>query len=198
MRCSGWSSLAISACRGEARLARAFACALSLFGALFLAAPASAHVVPVPAFLPSQSTRSIELAGPNERERVMTGFKITTPAGLEIERAHEVEGWAAVFDSSSATWTGGTLAPDATVTFGITLKAASEPGVLTLTTDQLYADGAAVSWPVAITVTPAEDTPSENLVLAAVVGVIGLLLVVAVALLARRRRQPPAETAGDG
>jgi hypothetical protein len=45
-----------------------------------------------------------------------------------------------------------------------------------------------VSWPVAITVTPAEESPSQNLSLAGVIGLIGALLVVAIAMLAWRRR----------
>jgi hypothetical protein len=78
------------------------------------------------------------------------------------------------------------------VAFGITLAAAAEPGILELTAEQLYADGAVVSWLVPITVTPAESSPSQNLALAGVVGLIGLLLVAAIAMLAWRRRRPDA------
>jgi uncharacterized protein YcnI len=156
------------------------------------AGSALAHVVPIPAFLASGSSASIELAGPNERDDPMTGFKVSAPSGLEIEHAHEVDGWTASFDASQATWRGGPLAADASVTFGITLAAAAEPGILELTAEQLYADGAVVSWPVPITVTPAESSPSQNLALAGVVGLIGLLLVAAIAMLAWRRRRPDA------
>ena len=51
MRCSGWSSLAISVC-----------------SALVLAAPAAAHVVATPGFLPSESSESITFEAPNERD----------------------------------------------------------------------------------------------------------------------------------
>jgi uncharacterized protein YcnI len=172
MKCSGWSSLVISAC-----------------SALLLAAPAGAHVVATPAFLPNESSRSIDLAAPNERDDPMTGLRITAPSGLAIEHAHEVDGWDATYDGSTAAWTGGSLAADVEEIFGVTLAADTEPGVVELTAEQLYADGAVVSWPVAITVTPAEESPSQNLALAGVVGLIGVLLVVAVGMLAWRRRE---------
>lgn len=220
MRCSGWSSLAISACRGGTCPALAstkgrtgpaptrrssigrrrsgirptLVGAIAL-AALLLAAPVGAHIVATPAFLPSESSRSIDLAGPNERDDPMTGFRVTAPDGLVIAHAHDVDGWTATFDDSSAEWSGGSLAPDEEEIFGITLKAESEPDVLELSAEQLYADGAVVSWPVDVTVTPAEESPSQNLALAAVIGLIGVLVVVAVAMVAWRRREPPSATA---
>jgi uncharacterized protein YcnI len=171
MRCSGWSSLAISAC-----------------SALVLAASAAAHIVATPGFLPSGSSRSVELAGPNERDEPMTGFRITAPAGLIVEHAHDAEGWTASFDDTGAEWTGGPLGTDVEQIFGITLRADVEPGVFELMAEQLYADRSVVSWPVGITVTPAEESPSQNLAIAGVVALIGVLAVIAIALFALRRR----------
>ena len=173
MRCSGWSSLAISVCSALA---------------LALAGPAAAHVVATPAFLPSGSSRSITFAGPNERDDPMTAFVLTAPAGLEITHAHEVEGWDESVEGSSAAWLGGSVAPDEEVGFGVTLEADADPGVVELRAEQRYADGSVVSWPVALTITPAEDSPSQNLALAGVVALIGVLSVVAIAMLAWRRR----------
>lgn len=166
---------------------------LAVLGVLVLSAgptPALAHVTATPAFLPNESARSIALTAPNERDDPMTGFRVTAPPGLVIEHAHEVEGWKAAHDGSTATWSGGQLAPEVEETFGITLRAATEPAVLELTTEQLYADGAVVSWPVPITVTPAAESPSQYPALAAAVGLIGVLLVVGVVALAWRRRSP--------
>lgn len=163
---------------------------LVLGAVVLVAAPSAfAHVVATPAFLPSESSRSIDLTGPNERDEPMTGFRLTAPPGLVIEHAHEVDGWSETFDDSTATWTGGSLAPDVEEIFGVTLAADTEPGILELTAEQLYADGGVVPWPVAITVTPAEESPSQNLALAGAIGLIGVLLAVVVALLAWRRRQ---------
>lgn len=171
MRCSGWSSLAISVC-----------------SALVFAAPARAHVVAAPSFLASESSESISLEVPNEREEPMTSFTVTAPHGLEIEHAHAVEGWKGTVEDGVATWSGGSLGSNATATFGISLRADVDPGAVTLDAKQGYDSGAVVEWPVALTVTPAEESPSENLALAGIVGLIGVLVVVAVGMFAWRRR----------
>jgi hypothetical protein len=57
-----------------------------------------------------------------------------------------------------------------------------------LEAEQLYRTGDVVRWPVSLTVIPGSDTPSQNLGLAAVVGLIGLLAVAAVVVFAWRRR----------
>ena len=57
-----------------------------------------------------------------------------------------------------------------------------------LETELLYDDGGVVRWPVPITVLPPAEEASQDLALAAVVGLIGLLVVGAVAMLAWRRR----------
>jgi hypothetical protein len=174
MRCSGWSSRAIWVC--------------SLVAALVVAAPAAAHVVASPAFIPSKSTASISLDVPNERSEPMTSFTLTAPDGLVIEHAHPVEGWNGVVEAGAATWTGGSLAASQTADFGITLQADAEPGLVTLQARQGYDSGAIVDWPVTMTVTPAADSPSENLALAGVVGLVGVLVVAGVVVLALRRR----------
>ena len=144
--------------------------------------------MPTPAFLPSGSSESITFSAPNERDDPMTTFVLTVPEGVVIEHAHEVDGWEESLDGSTATWAGGSLAPDVEVGFGATLQADSEPGVVELQAEQRYEDGAVVRWPVALTITPAEDNPSQNLALAGVVGLIGVLVVAAIAMLAWRRR----------
>jgi len=171
MRCSGWSSLAISVC-----------------SALVLAGSASAHVVATPGFLASGSSESITFSAPNERDDPMTGFSLSVPAGLEIVHAHAVTGWDESMDDSTATWSGGPLAPNTELGFGMTLKADVEPGVVELQAQQLYADGSGVSWPVALTITPGEESSSQNLAVAGVVALIGVLALVAIAMLAWRRR----------
>ena len=70
----------------------------------------------------------------------------------------------------------------------MTLKADVEPGVVQAQAQQLYADGSVVAWPVALTITPATESSSQNLALVGVVALIGVLAVVAIAMLAWRRR----------
>ena len=177
MRCSAWSSRAISVCS-------------ALAVALVAAGAASAHVIASPTFIPSEGTERISFSGPNERARPMTAFTVTAPTGLEIEHAHPVSGWTEQWSASKASWTGGSLAPRADVTFGVTFKATAKPGVLNVQAQQRYPDGGIVSWPVPLTVVPPEQSPSQNLALAGVVGLIGVLTVVAIGMLAWRRRTP--------
>ena len=177
MRCSGWSSLAISVCSVTAVV-------------LVLAAPAAAHVVAMPSFLASKSSESISFEAPNERSDPMTSFTLTAPEDIEIEHAHPADGWEGTVEDGAARWTGGSLAAGATTDFGATLKADTEPGVVELTARQGYDSGAVVEWEVLLTVTPAAESPSQNLALAGIVGLIGVLVVIAVAALAWRRRPP--------
>jgi hypothetical protein len=118
----------------------------------------------------------------------MTAFTLSAPAGVEIAHAHEVEGWDESLDGSTATWLGGPLAPDEEIGFGVTLEADVEPGLIELQAVQRYPEGREVSRPVTLTIVPAEESPSQNLALAGIVGLIGALLVVAIAMLAWRRR----------
>jgi uncharacterized protein YcnI len=177
MRCSGWSSLAISVCS-------------CVTAALVVAAPTWAHVVGTPAFLASKSSGSITFEAPNERSEAMTSFTLTAPDGIVVEHAHPVDGWTGTVENRTARWTGGSLAAGQTTDFGATLEADAEPGIVTLTARQGYDSGAVVEWPVSLTVTPAAESPSENLALAGVVGFLGVLVVIGVALLAWRRRPP--------
>ena len=173
MRCSGWSSLAIS---------------VSSAVALAIPGSAAAHIVATPPFFASGSSESISFTGPNERDDPMTAFAMTVPPGIEIAHAHEVEGWDESVEGSTATWLGGPLAPDGELAFGMTLEADAEPGVVELQAEQRYPGGEVVSWPVALTITPADDSASQNLALAGVVGLIGTLVVAAIGMLAWRRR----------
>jgi uncharacterized protein YcnI len=145
-------------------------------------------VVATPAYLPSESSESITFEAPNERAAPMTEFTVTAPPGLVIHHANPVTGWTGVADGTSATWTGGSLPPKQTERFAILLKADVDPGLVQLDAKQLYDDGNVVSWPVQITVLPAAESPRQNLALAGVVALIGLLMVVAIAMLAWRRR----------
>ena len=175
MRCSGWSSLAILVCNAVA-------------AALVLAASASAHVVAQPSYIATGESSTLELRGPNERDAPMTGFSVSVPSGVEILHAHPVDGWEEAIEGQTATWNGGSLAANSEQTFRLELETSVEPGIVALEVEQLYDGGEVVRWPVSLTVVPSAESPSQNLGLAAVVGLIGLLAVAAVAVLAWRRR----------
>jgi uncharacterized protein YcnI len=168
MRCSAWSSLAISVCSALA---------------LILVAPAGAHVDATPAFLAAETTETISLAVHNDREIPMSSFQVAAPAGLRIEEAGESSGWTSSTDGRIATWSGGSVPWNEAVSFELTLGASAEPGAVALETRQGYSDGDVFHWPVPITVVPGEDTSSAGYVWglviagALVVGLAGLAVV---------------------
>jgi len=165
---------------------------LALVAAAALAALAAvpaavAHVVPTPNFVESGTSGNVSFASPNERDKPMTAFVVSVPKDLEIVHAHGPDGWVAATHGPTATWTGGSLAPGKETTFGLLLRASGSPGNVTLQAQQRYADGV-VRWPLTLTITPAAQSPSQNLALAGVVGLIGLLVIAAIGALAWRRR----------
>ena len=172
MRCSGWSSLAISACSGIA--------------ALVLAGPAAAHVVAMPTYVASKGSESILLAVPNEREKPMTSFVVKAPSGSRSRTCIRSPGGTSRRRvRPPRPGPGRSLPPRKEVGFRLTLTADAQPGTLDLDAEQRYPDGGIVQWPVTMTITPPAKSPSQNLALAGVVGLIGLLVVAAIVMLAR-------------
>jgi hypothetical protein len=184
MRSSAWSSLAISACRGEARLALACLVAAS---ALALAGSAGAHIDAVPAFLEAEATGLISLTAHNDRQVTMDGFAILAPPELRIEDIGAVEGWEGSADETTATWTAGSLRSGEAATFSLSVEAPPDPGTVTLRAEQRYPDGEAVEWPIMLTVVPADESSGDVWVYA-IVG-LGLVLAAAGVVLAWRRRE---------
>jgi len=162
--------------------------AAAVLAALVCAAPAAAHVVATPAYVTAQEVDTISLDSPNERQMPMTSFVVTVPRGVEIVHAHGPAAWQVTFTSSTATWSGARLARDASATFVVVLDAKTQPGTVELQAQQRYPDGGVIRWPVSLTVLPGKTSPSQNLQLAAVVGLIGVLVIVAVGALAWRKR----------
>ncbi|HLG10048.1 MAG TPA: hypothetical protein VI409_15375 [Gaiellaceae bacterium] len=172
MRCSGWSSLAISVCSG-----------------LALAAPAAAHVTVVPPFVSAGDTATLSLTGPNEREAEMTGFAVTVPSEFRIVEARSADSWRSAVQGTTATWQGDSLASGAEATFTLEVEGPVGPGPAVLEAAQLYPGGEIVRWTVALTVTPAAETPSQNLGWALVTALAGLVVIsgIGVAVLRRTR-----------
>jgi uncharacterized protein YcnI len=163
--------------------------AAGLLTALVVVSPAAAHVVPQPAYVTAEEVDTISLAAPNERQKPMTGFVVKVPKGVELVHAHgPAPPWQADFAGSTATWSGGSLAPGVTATFGVVLDAKTSAGTVDLLAEQLYPDGGVVRWPISLTVLPSKTSPSQNLQLAAVVGLIGVLVIAATVVLTWRVR----------
>jgi hypothetical protein len=161
---------------------------------------ARAHVVPEPQFVRSGIAATFQLAVPNERPEVMTGFEVTVPDGLRIDEARPAAGWTARVDGSTATWGGGQLTHLAIETFVVVVDVSAEPGPATLETRQLYPSGAKVTWPAGFTVLPGANpsagaTSQDVGPALAVAGVVGLAVALGVALLAWGRRASSGEGA---
>jgi hypothetical protein len=170
------------ACLGSAAI-------LTLTG-LALARSAEAHVFPDPTYVATESATSVELSLPNERRVPMTAFELRVPAGFRVEEAAPADGWTSSAAPRRATWTGGSLPALASTTFSVRLDVRRAPGNVTLEAVERYRDGGRVFWPVTLVVVPA-DEPSEQLGVALVVGLVGLLgLTVGAAFLWRRTSRP--------
>ncbi|MGH3137167.1 MAG: hypothetical protein ACRDPV_11815 [Gaiellaceae bacterium] len=172
MRCSGWSSLAISVCSALA---------------LTLAGPAGAHVTVVPPFVSAGDSATLSLTVPNERETDMTGFAITFPGDFRIVEARSDGSWRSSVQGTTATWDGGRLAPKAAATFTFEIEGPAEPGPAVLEAAQRYPGGAIVRWPVALLVTPAAEGSSQNLGWALVIVLVGLVALTAIGVVVVRR-----------
>ncbi len=170
MRCSAWSSLAISAC-----------------SALALATVAHAHVVATTPYVDAGETSELELEVPNEREQAMTGLQVSVPDDFRVVAASGPTGWQSDVEDTSVFWSGGDLEPSSLATFELTVEAPTAPGPASLSATQRYPGGATVHWPVAITVLPANEQ-SQELGRAFVVGLLGLLVLGAIGILVWRRR----------
>jgi len=173
MRCSAWSSLAISVCNAVAV-------------ALVVAGPAGAHIDAVPAFLLADRTETISLTAHNDRSVPMDAFAVTASAGLRIEEVGELEGWSGSTDGTTASWTGGRVAAADAETFTVLLEAPAAPGPVSLRAEQRYPDGRTIPWPVQLTVVPADESSTDAWVYAVVAA--GLALAAGGVALAWRRR----------
>jgi hypothetical protein len=156
--------------------------------AAFLAAAggAGAHVFPTPTYVARGETTRVELSVPNERRVPMTEFELSAPTGLAIAEAAQLDGWTSSATRRRALWTDGSLPSFATVNFATRLDVSREPGTVVLDAVERYEDGASVRWPMTLVVVPA-DEPSQQLGVALLVGLVGLLvLTIGAGLLWRR------------
>ena len=154
--------------------------------ALVLAPSVAAHVFPFPTYVATDATTEVELSVPNERRVAMTGFTLQVPEGLAVADAVAAEGWTSASTPTRALWTDGDLPPFTTVTFAVRLDVDRDPGTVVLDAVERYRDGERVRWPMSLVVTP-PDEASQQLGLALIAGVVGLLaLTIGAAYLWRR------------
>ncbi|MGH3066090.1 MAG: hypothetical protein ACRDOF_07265 [Gaiellaceae bacterium] len=153
------------------------------------AAPAAAHVTVVPPFIAAGDTATLNFTAPNERDTDMTGFALTVPSEFRIVDAVSTDNWRGSVNRQTVTWTDGRLGSGSDAAFGLEVEAPREPGPAHFEAEQLYTGGAVVRWAVALTVTPAVETPSQNLGWAVVTALVGAVVLtgIGVAILLRKR-----------
>jgi uncharacterized protein YcnI len=161
--------------------------AVAATASLLLVSNAAAHVYATPSFVPGGKTSTLSLSVPNEREVPMTGVTITVPDGFQVLKALPAGGWDADVTKSAATWRGSGLPARGLANLTLDVKARTSPGDVEFLAKETYPDGGIVQWPINLTVVPGAE-PSQNLGIALVVGLLGLLVVTAVVVVFWQRR----------
>ncbi len=169
------------------------ACLVSILAA---AGSGAAHIGVTPGLLVVGNTQTLSLSVHNDLDRPMTGLRVAAPDGIRIGLAGAKDEWQAVIESSTATWTGGPLAPNTGATFELELAvdAATAVGPVQLQAEQLYPGNGSLPWPIPVTVIPGTVTVDASLDPWYISGLllVGALVLAGVALLAwlKRRRDP--------
>ncbi len=103
MRCSGWSSLAISAC-----------------SALVFAGTASAHLSLDPAQVTKGAAVDLVFSVPNEDDPIgVEHVTLGIPADFELDDAETKPGWSQSRTGQAVTWSGGNIPKGQYATFSI-------------------------------------------------------------------------------
>jgi uncharacterized protein YcnI len=106
MRCSGWSSLAISAC--------------SFLVALLLAAPAGAHLSINPAQVQAGALVDLVFSVPDaEDARGVDQVTLRVPPGFQLDDAEAKPGWTQIRTGATIVWRGGPIPRGQFARFGI-------------------------------------------------------------------------------
>jgi uncharacterized protein YcnI len=172
MRCSGWSSLAISAC-----------------SALVLAGPAVAGITIDPAQVQVGGFVDLVVAVPNDHDEYpITHVTIGIPTDFQVAGAEAKAGWTQSRTGPALSWSGGKIAKGQFATFGLRGTAPLNPE--TIVFNVLLGDktGKSVTYQARLDVVghPARDTSARSmarwaLVLAVVGGAVALAALLAAA-----------------
>jgi hypothetical protein len=135
---------------------------------------------------------TLSLAAPNERDADMTGFAVSFPGEFRVVEARSIGGWQGSVEGTTAIWKGSSLGPGLEAAFVVEVEGPTAPGPAALDAEQRYSGGEVVRWGVSLTVTPAAETPSQNLGWALITALVGLAIisVFGVAMMRRARSGP--------
>jgi uncharacterized protein YcnI len=112
MRCSGWSSRAISASSA--------AVAALIVATLIVAAPAGAHLSIVPATVVKGELVDLVFSVPNEDDAMgVDHVTLGVPQDFELDDAEAKPGWSQSRTGQAVTWAGGNITKGTYARFGI-------------------------------------------------------------------------------
>ena len=163
-----------------------------LAATLMLPASAAAHITIAPPFVEDGVTTEISLTVPNERPPHATvALRATIPPGISIESATAPEGWRALVDGSTVTWSAGRIEGRGEIAFSLRILASVSAGTYAIAASQTYDDGATVQWKSDLSVLPTTGatTPDQRPWPAIVAAGVGTIVIVGSLLLIRRLRR---------
>ena len=117
----------------------------------------------------------------------MVGLELSLPDGMKVVDG-STRGWSFDLDKGVARWSDGTAERSMSPEFQLQAVGPARAGDYELEAAQLYADGHRDQWAVPFAVS--DPPPGQNLVAAAILGSVGVLVVVAI-VVARNKRQSP-------
>jgi uncharacterized protein YcnI len=173
------------------------ACLAAAAAALTLAPAALAHVTVSPATVEEDTTASVVLVTPNEREGHETvRLTVDLPGQVEAVAATAPAGWVVRRTRTRVTWSGGRIRGTDTVEFPLRLHAVGPAGRTQVASSQAYEDGSVVRWQAELTVLPATGSvaPRSHVRRAVLAGVVGIGLIGASLLVLHLLRRPPRST----
>ena len=156
----------------------------ALLSAFVVAPSGSAHVRLEPDQIRAGSTGGLTVLAPSEHDAPMVEVKITLPHGSQVLDARNV-GWRTTVDASTVRWSRRRARADASESFSLVVRAPEAGGEHRLVATQRYGDGYLSRWQLSFTVSRG---PGQNLLAAAIVGLVGVPLVFAFVLVRARVR----------
>jgi uncharacterized protein YcnI len=165
MRCSGWSSLAISVC-----------------SALVLAGAAAADVQVSPTRIDPGSTSRLFFWVANEGTTAIDGVAVGIPTDFQLGEAESKSGWKTSVRSRTATWEGSKIAPGQFAFFSVTVKAPATEERALFSVLASTVKGGTQTWQARVDVVPAPPIRDDRARLTAMIALIVAAVAALVAL----------------
>lgn len=142
------------------------------------------HVVVMPDRIEADGLVDLTFDAPNEHDAPMEQLEVELPQGSVVVEARN-PGWSEAVTPDSVTWSGRRVASDGSVSIRLRIRAPEQPGRQDIWATQRYIDGHSDRWALSLDVT---RRTRQNLLAAAIVGVVGVALTVGFVVIRARSR----------